>query len=38
MWVRFPDIVYHMTLRDVMEKNQDLLERAGKELIGTAVA
>ncbi|MBB4429238.1 hypothetical protein GGD66_007838 [Bradyrhizobium sp. CIR48] len=33
-----PDIVYHMTLRDVMEKNQDLLDRAGKELIGTAVA
>lgn len=33
-----PDIVYHMTLRDVLDKNQDLLERAGKELIGAAVA
>jgi hypothetical protein len=33
-----PDIVYHMTLRDVLEKNQDLLERAGKELIGAAIA
>ncbi|MCP3461099.1 S41 family peptidase [Bradyrhizobium sp. CCGUVB23] len=32
-----PDIVYHMTLRDVLDKNQDLLERAGKELVGAAV-
>jgi hypothetical protein len=30
-----PDILYHMTLRDVMEKNQDLFERAGKELNNT---
>jgi hypothetical protein len=27
-----PDIHYRMTLRDIMEQNQDLLERAGKEL------
>ncbi|MBY5415375.1 hypothetical protein [Rhizobium leguminosarum] len=32
-----PDVLYRMTYRDVMEKNQDLFERAGKEL-GTAVA
>ena len=35
---RVPDILYHMTLRDVMEKNQDLFERAGKELSNTVVA
>ncbi|WP_367372167.1 S41 family peptidase [Pseudomonas lini] len=29
-----PDTFYHMTLRDVMEHNQDLFERAGKELSG----
>ena len=28
-----PDILYRMTLRDVMEHNQDLFERASKELI-----
>lgn len=27
-----PDIFYRMTLRDVMEQNQDLFERVGKEL------
>jgi len=27
-----PDLVYHMTLRDVMEKNQDLNIRASLEL------
>ncbi|MGR9215044.1 S41 family peptidase (plasmid) [Rhizobium leguminosarum] len=32
-----PNVLYRMTYRDVMEKNQDLFERAGKEL-GTAVA
>lgn len=29
-----PDIIYRMTLRDVMEQNQDLFEFAGKELVG----
>lgn len=29
-----PDILYHMTIRDVVEHNQDLFERAGKELSG----
>jgi hypothetical protein len=28
-----PDIIYRMTLRDLMEKNQDLFEFACKELI-----
>ncbi|WP_162527129.1 S41 family peptidase [Sphingomonas solaris] len=28
-----PDIFYQMTLRDITDHNQDLLERAGKELI-----
>jgi hypothetical protein len=28
-----PDILYRMTVRDVMEQNQDLFDRAGKELI-----
>jgi Peptidase family S41 len=27
-----PDVLYRMTVRDVMEQNQDLFERAGKEL------
>jgi hypothetical protein len=31
-----PDILYRMTLRDVMEQNQDLFERAGKELSSAA--
>jgi hypothetical protein len=31
-----PDIFYQMTVRDVMEQNQDLFDRAGKELIATA--
>jgi hypothetical protein len=31
-----PDILYRMTLRDVMEKNQDLFERGGKELSSAA--
>ncbi|BEP57108.1 hypothetical protein GmRootV35_13340 [Variovorax sp. V35] len=29
-----PDILYRMTVRDVMEHNQDLFERAGQELGG----
>lgn len=33
-----PDILYRMTLHDVMEQNQDLFERAGKELSGPVVA
>jgi Peptidase family S41 len=28
-----PDVLYQMTVRDVMEQNQDLFDRAGKELI-----
>lgn len=28
-----PDIMYQMTVRDVMEQNQDLFDRAGKELV-----
>jgi hypothetical protein len=28
-----PDILYRMTVRDVMQKNQDLFDRAGKELV-----
>ena len=31
-----PDILYRMTVRDVMEQNQDLFDRAGKELIAPA--
>ncbi|MGO6854988.1 S41 family peptidase [Rhizobium beringeri] len=31
-----PDIFYQMTFRDIMEENQDLFERAGKELAATA--
>lgn len=31
-----PDILYQMTERDVMEQNQDLFDRAGKELISPA--
>ena len=31
-----PDILYQMTVRDVMEQNQDLFDRAGKELISPA--
>lgn len=31
-----PDIPYRMTFRDVMDQNQDLFERAGKELSGGA--
>lgn len=30
-----PDILYRMTIRDVMEHNQDLFERAGRELAGS---
>jgi hypothetical protein len=33
-----PDILYRMTLRDVMEQNQDLFECAGKELVAPAAA
>jgi hypothetical protein len=33
-----PDILYRMTVRDVMEKNQDLFDRAGKELNKTVTA
>ncbi|MDM0071635.1 S41 family peptidase [Variovorax sp. J31P207] len=29
-----PDVLYRMTVRDVMEHNQDLFERAGQELSG----
>ena len=31
-----PDVLYRMTVRDVMEQNQDLFDRAGKELIAAA--
>ncbi len=31
-----PDIFYQMTVREVMEQNQDLVDRAGEELIATA--
>lgn len=31
-----PDILYRMTVRDVIEQNQDLFERAGKELVAVA--
>ena len=30
--IQTADILYRMTLRDVMEKNQDLFERAGRKL------
>ncbi|HTW28702.1 MAG TPA: hypothetical protein VME92_16365, partial [Acetobacteraceae bacterium] len=33
-----PDILYRMTLRDVMEQNQDLFECAGKALVAAAAA
>jgi len=33
-----PDILYRMTLRDVIEQNQDMFERAGKELAPAVVA
>lgn len=33
-----PDVFYRMTVRDVMEQNQDLFERAGKALVALAPA